>query len=96
MARELTASERALQILAEIEKEEKLKQDRSMENRSSKVDKAAEVKTAVQSQPYQTGSGNPEPASLNLNKLTQNDIVNGFVFSELLNKPLALRPRRRI
>jgi hypothetical protein len=98
---ELTPSQRALQILAEIEMEENLKNDikQQFDNQKnvSTVDrKAEEKKVSAPIEPVQTINENNEPAEFNINKLTKDDIINGIIFSELINKPLALRQHRRL
>lgn len=97
---ELTPSQRALQILAEIELEENMKNDikqqyDSQDEASFADKKAAKNKAIAPDKAVQAAYENNEPTAFNINKLTNGDIINGFVFSELINKPLALRRHRR-
>lgn len=100
MANELTAAQRALEILAEIEAEETMKMDIKNQFGSQKNVSSADIKTSEKklhspNKPSQAAGDSTEAFTLNINNLTKDDIINGFVFSELINKPLALRRHRR-
>jgi len=104
MANFSSPSERAIQILAEIEREEKLKKEgssspQSLNANENQYDLSTEGKTIeiakVTKQTTTKSVPKTEPNYINFSNFNQNDIIKGVVFSELLNKPLALRRYRR-
>lgn len=102
MAKELTASQRAMQILAEIELEERLKEGKKLSDQSESQEyislegkKEVAAKRSLPVQKPVPGNQSHEPVSININKFTSSDVINGIVFSELLGKPLAHRRNRR-
>jgi hypothetical protein len=91
-----SAAERALEILAEIDEQEKKKSDtKPQDNGANKTETVLKSSKTNISKP-QDDLLSSENIVDDISKLDKNDIVKGIIMSEILNKPVALRRNRRI
>jgi len=95
MAIAKSAAERALEILAEIDKEEKL----NSKSNPPEINNSTKITAST----INTNKTNSNESNLDLEKtikdfsqLGQNDLVRGIIMSELINKPVSLRRNRKI
>ncbi len=100
MRRELSPLERSRQILKEMEREERRKKVANIEEsdpRRQQVPVLSEEGTSMEGQPQRIMPGTvyeEEIADHPLLKFDQQSIVQGFIFSEVLSKPVSKRRGR--
>lgn len=100
MEREVSPVKRSRQILKEIEREERRKKVVNMEEsapRRQQVPVLSEEGTSMEGQPEKIMPGTvyeEEITAHPLLKFDQQSIVQGFIFSEVLSKPVSKRRGR--
>lgn len=91
-----SAAQRALEILAEIDEQEKLTVDTiSSKDLNTSNTPAISSKVKIKNQLSQEELDSENIVN-DISKLDKNDLVKGIIMSEILSKPVALRRNRRI